>query len=130
VTEGNPLAECARCGKPAPVSPGRPDWAAQGWRTIALSKSCVIWAQSDDSEPAQLQLDDVRHLAKFLHSNPEGPVTVVTNTGRAVPAVVTARPIHFACGDCQRETGWDDFQWQLFLAGLALGGDDDAQAAA
>jgi hypothetical protein len=68
-------------------------------------------------EEATLLPKDVHAvLASF-----EGLVCLEPGLNVRVPAVreiVTTRQ-SLVCPDCLAETGWDDFQWKLFAAGMA-----------
>jgi hypothetical protein len=52
-------------------------------------------------------------------------VSIEPDKGVEVPAIreMDTEFEGSVCPDCQAETGWDDFHWRIFLAGL---GDSDA----
>lgn len=105
---------CARCGRTAPPAVAGPDGrAAQGWATYEGENKLVVEVPD---EPTLLP-DDVRVVIGAFQGlvclEPGMRVTVA-----AVREIVSSREA-LACPQCMADTGWDDFQWKLFVAGMS-----------
>jgi hypothetical protein len=116
-------ARCARCKRPAPPADDSPEGqVAQGWVTFESGTTLEV----DVPQHGGLLPPNVpRAIARFFDEYPGGLVNI---TPWPAVEVASVREIHSSwdgtvCGDCLAGTSWDDFQWRMFLHGLAKGGD-------
>jgi hypothetical protein len=110
----HPEERCARCGKEAPtVILGPGGQVSRGWVTHVEDTLIVEVGYGD--EPVFLPLDVTEAIRAF-----DGHlIQVEADPDVQVPAIRSESTyLGIVCAECQRDTGWDDFQWGLFLAGL------------
>ena len=114
------LAKCARCKRPAPPPVRGPEGqAAQGWVTYESEQELVIDIPEDEFvlPPALARaIGDHDGLVRLVPLGPE--------IAAPAPREVLSNWYGVACPDCQAETGWDWFEWVMFMSGL--GEEDDA----
>jgi len=112
------MEECSRCHRPTPPGPG--GQVAQGWVTFEGLSTVVIDVPYPG--PAVLPPELVEQVRALL-ADPlyeDSIVAIEPDPGTELAALreVAASHAGTVCPDCRSETGWDDFQWGLFLAGL------------
>jgi hypothetical protein len=104
---------CARCGKAAPPAvPGPDGQADQGWATYASEQELVVDVPYPG--PGPLPPDVATAIGEF-----NGLVRLEPDPQVATASIreVESRYYGIACPECQAETGWDYFDWCLFMTG-------------
>ena len=105
---------CGRCGRTAPPEAvGAEGRAAKGWLTYEGEEKLVV----EVPEEPTLLPDGVRAAIGGF----DGLVCLQPGehvTAAALREIVSSGGA-LVCPKCASETGWDDFQWKLFLAGMA-----------
>ena len=102
---------CARCDREAPQPiEGPTGQAGQRWITYAGEQELVVDVPYPG--PALLPPDVATAIGQF-----DGLVRVEADPHVQVPSLreVESSWYGIACPDCQHETGWDYFEWVLFM---------------
>jgi hypothetical protein len=104
---------CARCGRTAPpMTDGPEGMEAQGWVTYEGEPKLVVEVPREATLlPAGVRAE----IGIFAGLVCVEPTDVEVAWLREIVTSFAGN----ACPACIAETGWDDFQWKLFLAGLA-----------
>jgi hypothetical protein len=94
----------------------------QGWATFAGAPRLVVDVRYP--EPSIMPPDVMESIRAFLE-NPDyagGFVEINADPQVDVPSIreVITNYEGTVCPDCLAETGWDEFQWRMFLAGFRM----------
>jgi hypothetical protein len=113
------LIQCSRCGQSAPPASRGPDGQpARGWVTYESQQTLIVDVPDpDDGGGINLPPNIAGLIGEFdgivrLEVGLDGAGTV------SETREVVSRFLGLACPDCQAETDWDDFEWEMFLTGL------------
>lgn len=106
---------CVRCGRAAPPPIAGPEGAVeQGWATYTSEEELIIdipWQTEFILPPDVAQAIGTHEgLVRLVPLGPEITVAAVRE--------ITTQCYGVACPDCQAQTGWDWFEWVVFMSGL------------
>ena len=107
----DPLEQCARCERPAPQAvPGPEGQSDQGWTTYESEQQLIVDVPYPDA--GMLRRELATAIGEF-----EGIVSVQADPQVTAPAIreVVSHYAGIACPECQSETGWDWFEWTMFM---------------
>ncbi len=117
-----PQSACARCERPLPRVDGPEGQVTEGWATFAGAPRLVVDIRypecsimpPDVMESIRMFLEDPDYVGGFVEIHADRQVDVPS-----IREVIT----HYegtVCPDCLAETGWDESQWRMFLAGFRM----------